>query len=209
MDITPQFSLSQDSDHLIIRLEVPHVKISEAEICVDEHTLIFLLKPYYLKLYFEQSLIGNDDIEREIFDQDTDQFTLYLKKKNQGEEFKDLQLIEKIFQKNPPQQGSLNTQKIDICEDREVVGESGYIEATPFSYGFDRRFTALFDNRTSELEEICDIDPKNIPIEDRAKRLSEIESSKFDPEAYLFDLLDNEDVGVYSLVDSTQDHTRS
>jgi protein SHQ1 len=83
--ITPEFELSQDDTYVSIKIKVPYVKISKAEMISDEYNFTFYLKPYHLKLSFMQPLVGEDKIHSAIYDHNTFYITIQLEKKIQGE----------------------------------------------------------------------------------------------------------------------------
>lgn len=74
--ITPEFELSQDETYISIKMKVPYVKISNSDMIVNEYGFTFYLKPYHLKLQFQQPLIGEDKIHSAIYDHNTQFITV-------------------------------------------------------------------------------------------------------------------------------------
>lgn len=80
MPIIPKFVLAQDETHLLITVTIPYVRVSDAELVVDEHDVSFYCTPYLLKLRFPVPLC--DDEERPAraeYDADTDHGTMLLR----------------------------------------------------------------------------------------------------------------------------------
>lgn len=106
--ITPEFELSQDEAYVSVKIKVPYVKISNAEMVLDENDFTFLLQPYYLKLSFKQAFVGNDKIHSAIYDHNTQFITVQLEKLNHSEVFEDLDMISKFLK---PKQAKEPAQK--------------------------------------------------------------------------------------------------
>ena len=61
-------------------------------------------------------------------------------------------------------------------------------ELENFNYGFNNNFFDVFDKRKEELIEICDLNPKKIPLSKRYLYKLEKENNDFDPERYITDM---------------------
>lgn len=67
-----------------------------------------------------------------------------------------------------------------------------------YKYGFNNNFFDVFDKRKEELLEICDLNPKEIPINRRYLYKLEKENNDFVPERYITDLfLDDKNSDFY------------
>ena len=67
-----------------------------------------------------------------------------------------------------------------------------------YYYGFNNYFIDVFDKRNEDMLEICDINPKKIPIKFRYLAKLEEEMRNFDPEHYVSDLfLDDKESDFY------------
>lgn len=102
MPISPVFSVSQDDCFVVVKIRVPYVRISAAEMICDEHDFSFYCHPYLLKLTFPCLLDGDDDEKcRAIYDADEDHGTIraHLPKRTRGEIFPDLDLTTLLLQR--------------------------------------------------------------------------------------------------------------
>ena len=54
--ITPNFSLSQTNSHLVIKIILKYVRISEADFFIEDKEFRFNLSPYLLCLTFSHDL---------------------------------------------------------------------------------------------------------------------------------------------------------
>ena len=64
----------------------------------------------------------------------------------------------------------------------------GITNIDEFKYGFNNNFSDVFDKRKEELIELCDLNPKEIPINRRFLYKLEKENNDFVPERYITDL---------------------
>ena len=71
---------------MILILRVPYVKISSAEIFLDQYLFRFYLKPYYLNLNFKQKMAGEEP-ETAVYDHNTYEITLKCRKAVKGESY--------------------------------------------------------------------------------------------------------------------------
>lgn len=212
MNVTPKFKLSQNAKHLIIDIRVPYVKISEAEMYVDEHSFLFYLKPYYLKLQIEDSLEGLDQVDKAVYDHNTQWVNVLVPKKNEGEDFKNLDMITKLvspgkFDPNEEEnmeekqfkgvgvQFEVIEETVDLNGEDDIEENQGELGAVNQSaYGFDKAYTQVFVHREEELAELSSVHPSKHKIDERFEVLKGEEISKFDPEHYLCDFFEPEQV---------------
>lgn len=78
--ITPVFEITQEENFIILRLRVPHLKVSSFDFYIEEDTFKFSGKPYFLRLIFPSPLI-EDGSETASYNIDTGILTLNLPKK--------------------------------------------------------------------------------------------------------------------------------
>ena len=91
-------------------------------------------------------------------------------------------------------------EKNKIKNDKEEGIEElkGIKNINDYKYGFNNHFYDVFDNRKEELIELCDLNPKEIPINKRYLYKLEKENNDFVPERYLTDLfLDDKNSDFY------------
>jgi len=205
--ITPEFTLSQDDECITVVMRLPYVKISSSEFYTDAHQFSFHLKPYLLRLHFTEELLDSDEaVESNVFDHNTMKLTVRIKKKNQGEVFKDLDIIAKLLSQKPskPTQGKAKIEVLGTTtneSEEKEEGEAGMdvpgkdeIDCNPFAIGFQRNFTDFFKNHKEELLELAEIDPSLCPIQDREQAIHTAESRKFDPDHYLSNFFESAEI---------------
>lgn len=200
--ITPNFSTTQESDIVIIKLRVPYVKISASEVLVQENSFMFYLKPYFLRLNFKQKLVGGEEgVRSAVYDHNTYYVTFELTKATPGEHFEDLDLVSKLFEKKiVTAKSKPNIQVIKETTNSEGEGKEIEVideteqEMKEYAIGFDRNYTDFFDNHPEELIELSDINPAATRIEDREKVLFFIEAQKFDPDHYVCNFHDSKEI---------------
>ena len=93
--IIPQFELTQTTDHVVLRLRLPYVKVSKSEFFIEGNKFQFYLKPYNLKITLENRLKDAEEPSRLVYD-----LTVYLLKAEKGEEFTNLNMISLLLSKN-------------------------------------------------------------------------------------------------------------
>ena len=209
--LTPKFSLTQTEQFVIATLHIPHVKISESEMFIEGTEFKFYLKPYYLRLNFCCEIV-EDGLEHAKYDVEKGDLIIHIPKKNPGETFSDLNMINKLL---APKQKMCNP-KI------EVVGSSDgpSIEQTQllpedFSwewnqeypdeelclehvvYGFCNKYKGYYGSFVNEFPELLDLPmPDQTPQSNRRALLELNLMESFDMEHYLSDYMDmNEFVG--------------
>ncbi|CAD8064554.1 unnamed protein product [Paramecium sonneborni] len=202
--ITPEFLIEQDEKHIIIKLRLPYVKPTKSEFSMIGKQFSFFLKPYLLQLTFNEFLKDSEQPSKAVYDPETYSLKVYLEKLNLGENFTQLDMIgllmNKKSKKNKQFQGRLiqviestnNKNDIKNNDDNEENQQQGYVN--PFCYGFNNQYTDVFDDLEEELYEIAILDPKQISQENRKEIALQVILKEFDKDAYLFDLLENEQV---------------
>ena len=61
MPLVPDFSVTQDDVSVVVRIRVPHVRVSEAEASLEGRDFTFFCKPYLLNLRLPGDLREDDD----------------------------------------------------------------------------------------------------------------------------------------------------
>lgn len=195
--ITPDFKLTQEEDELIVAIRVPYVKISACEVYVEKNRFTFYLQPYFLKLQFAQDLQeGDESVLSSIYDHSTYIVKFRVKKLTPGEQFQDLDLVSKLFEKKPKR--TKNKPVITVVNSTvegataESKAEDQPLPQTElYGYGFDGSFDDFFDNHQEELHELADLDPSSTPINERLQALFMVEARRFDPDHYLCNFFDS------------------
>lgn len=202
--ITPEYRISQDEKFLTLNITLKYVKISQCEMLVEPRRYSFFLKPYFLKLEFEQEFVeGDDGLESTIYDSSTYNLEVKIKKKVPGEHFKNLDVISSLLQVKKP--------KLHVSPKIEVLGSATNegqqedadgmeepdrnILQSPYRFGFNFKHLDMFTNRQEELFELADVDPLATKIEERASVLHLIEDEKFDADHYLCNAFDLSAIG--------------
>jgi len=136
MPITPRFKLSQDDTHLIITIQIPHIRVSAStlEIIVDKNEFHFYSSPYLLHLTFPAALLDDAEIGKEAkatYDPSNQNGTLTVKifKEEEGL-WKDLDLLGKLMNRKElfdtttsTGNGRENKSKIQVLDSTETVTE--------------------------------------------------------------------------------------
>ncbi|EDQ86608.1 uncharacterized protein MONBRDRAFT_38299 [Monosiga brevicollis MX1] len=89
--LTPEFELQQDDGHVLLTIRAPYVKANDVDWLIDGNVFRFHIKPYFLRLCFQQSL-ANSGLEQVAYDINTGHFTFKLPKETPGEHFEGLDL---------------------------------------------------------------------------------------------------------------------
>lgn len=55
--LTPQFTIQQENDFLILNLKVPFIKSNSVEISINEFEFKFYSKPYFLRYFFMNTIL--------------------------------------------------------------------------------------------------------------------------------------------------------
>lgn len=217
MPIIPSYSLSQDDEFVRVRLVVPYVRVTSAEVICDGHDFSFYCHPYLLKLTFP-CLLDGDDEERckAVYNPDEDHGTIVasLPKRTRGELFPDLDLTTLLMQRRKEKDfggasvsGSASIEVLcstlqtnPAGEDEEEEEERGggfaereFIGAPPLltsipHYGFGLKYSNMFRSFREELVEMTELEePDQVGESSRRVLRLEAEDRLFDPERYLGD----------------------
>ena len=97
--LIPRFELSQTDSDVILTIHVPHIKVTDPELIVDEGRYVtFYCKPYLLKLVLPRMVLEDDHCTAQ-YDPFLDNGTIiaHLPKVEVGEHFPDLDLPSQLM----------------------------------------------------------------------------------------------------------------
>jgi protein SHQ1 len=162
--ITPSFECEQNDVFVIVRVKVPHVKLSAIEYTITDKVFHFYVKPYFLRLTFECELAenGTDSCKYDI---DSGVMIFNLPKRNHGEYFPDLNMITKLLSGGKSNQSPKQEQKKSLIE---VVGEElnpEELREEEFQFNWEQNIPKSFATDSSLLgfEEESTININNFP----------------------------------------------
>lgn len=179
MPIVPRFKISQDDEFVYIRINVPYIKVSEAEMIADGCDFSFYCKPYLLKLTFPHSFDGDDEERcRAKYDPSDENgvITGHLPKSIKGQHFEGLDMITTLLQKRIQKDvvPGISPPLIEVLDSSETNDESddledfskdhmtsdsilSHISITKPKYGFNQSYSnilgALMEDSVFELTE--------------------------------------------------------
>ncbi|KAI9508836.1 SHQ1-domain-containing protein [Russula earlei] len=219
--ITPRFSCSQNDRSVIVSVYCPAVRASEIEIHVDHALLSLHVAPYFLRLNFPASVV-EDNRSSAVYDPASGYLTLTLTKLNPGVVFPDLDLLGKLLAppaqgrpRNPTIEvlGSGDnpgyTADLGATERNEILEAAANEWTFPQTasdtlpvletslrkpYGFLNAYSGYFLHVGTTENEVNELgaDAETLsPSERRIRRLRH-EDSKWNPEHYMADYADNE-----------------
>ena len=208
--LTPHFTLTQDDSFVQVRIRLPHLRAStEGEFYVLDKEFKFFLKPYFLRLTFQQSLI-EDGRERAEQDLSSGVLTVWLPKATHGEHFEGLDMLTELLRRPTPKARTLievvsSTEAVDAeqagGEDTAMSDDLGIevdqelpeirITSEGNGYGFNRAHRGVFTGL--EGEELVQIsDPESASLEARREARLAAEDAAFSSEHYMADLVEDE-----------------
>lgn len=215
--ITPLFNVEQDDQFIILKAQVKYIKISEFDYFIEDNNFRFTLKPYHLNIYFSDKIKSESMNNSFTYDMDKHLLICKIEKFEIGKYFTNLNLLSTLFE-NPKKNSNqitkieeLDSNNIDIEEKCKIpvlnISELNTFLFNEYSkteeenisiingkniedyyYGFNNFFIDVFDKRSEDMLEICDINPKKIPIKFRYLNMLEEEMRNFDSEHYVSDL---------------------
>ena len=93
MPLTPVFHLTQDDTTVRVVIRVPHVRVTDAEVILDDRDFSFWCKPYLLKLRLPGALQADEECSAQYFPDDANgTIVATLLKETRGEIFEGLDL---------------------------------------------------------------------------------------------------------------------
>ncbi|XP_014246336.1 protein SHQ1 homolog [Cimex lectularius] len=206
--LTPNFNISQSKNQIILVIKAPMANPKDTELIVYDDNVVFYSSPYYLRLHLSGEL---KEIEETCgkYDADSGEFSFTLNKLNEGEEFKNLDLLGQLLipskkHKLRPEislvedeSNNMSVESNDIENEDDV--DDWYIDQEIFtedvsglpSYGFANKMCGKERELREEFNEILDLpDAAKVSPQDRKSLRIEIENNKFSEEHYLADLME-------------------
>ena len=221
--ITPLFRLSQDSEFITLTAKLKYVKFSDFDYFIDNNTFRFSLKPYFLKITLSHPLSADSPKNQFAYNIEEQILICKIQKAEIGAHFENLDLISTLFDNpttpsapiaNKIEEVSTNSNNSTLCKinvqnanelneylfniysQPEISNLTLLDSKENFFYGFNNQFSDVFDKRAEDAVEICDLNPKKVPLKFRYLAMLEKENNDFNKERYVYDLYldgDNED----------------
>ena len=221
--ITPLFRLSQDNEFITLTAKLKYVKFSDFDYFIDNNTFRFSLKPYFLKITLSHPLSADSPKNQFAYNIEEQILICKIQKAEIGAHFENLDLISTLFDNpttpnapiankieevntnsnnstlckiNVQNANELNEYLFNIYSQPEISNLTLLDSKENFFYGFNNQFSDVFDKRAEDAVEICDLNPKKVPLKFRYLAMLEKENNDFNKERYVYDLYldgDNED----------------
>ena len=221
--ITPLFRLSQDNEFITLTAKLKYVKFSDFDYFIDNNTFRFSLKPYFLKITLSHPLSADSPKNQFAYNIEEQILICKIQKAEIGAHFENLDLISTLFDNpttpsapigNKIEEVSTNSNNSTLCKinvqnanelneylfniysQPEISNLTLLDSKENFFYGFNNQFSDVFDKRAEDAVEICDLNPKKVPLKFRYLAMLEKENNDFNKERYVYDLYldgDNED----------------
>ena len=221
--ITPLFRLSQDNEFITLTAKLKYVKFSDFDYFIDNNTFRFSLKPYFLKITLSHPLSADSPKNQFVYNIEEQILICKIQKAEIGAHFENLDLISTLFDNpttpsapiaNKIEEVSTNSNNSTLCKinvqnanelneylfniysQPEISNLTLLDSKENFFYGFNNQFSDVFDKRAEDAVEICDLNPKKVPLKFRYLAMLEKENNDFNKERYVYDLYldgDNED----------------
>jgi protein SHQ1 len=216
MLLTPEFTISQDDNFVIIHIRVPYIKVSNAEVILEGRDFSFYCQPYLLKLTFPKDVHDEEDTYHAKYDpnESNGMLTVTVKKMNVGEHFPDLDLLSTIMKKrkvdrlieNLDDEGCIEVlhsenfvDNHDELDDAQNNAETAKLSLKQHcNYGFNMQYSSVLTHLSEAMYGTLEIySPENLSVIDRrAKRILR-ENELFDPYRYLGDFVEGEEDPLY------------
>eukprot|EP00357_Protocruzia_adherens_P007018 CAMPEP_0115040254 /NCGR_PEP_ID=MMETSP0216-20121206/44675_1 /TAXON_ID=223996 /ORGANISM="Protocruzia adherens, Strain Boccale" /LENGTH=512 /DNA_ID=CAMNT_0002421371 /DNA_START=90 /DNA_END=1628 /DNA_ORIENTATION=- len=216
--LTPRFKVTQDDVFVYIILYTPYIKISDAEFEVVENEFHFYLKPYLLHLRFSGKLTA-DGRDKSVYHVDKGEIHCQVPKAEQGEHFENLDMMttllkptqkaEERLNQNTPliqvvgESRSINDRNSpdDLEEDSKTTNEPALDTESKNNYGFNRAYRGFFATLQEARYELADFDPDELDHDHRLIEKASVETRDFEPEHYLADFFEDEEIKYVMTVD--------
>ncbi|KAI8915548.1 SHQ1 protein-domain-containing protein [Gorgonomyces haynaldii] len=191
--ITPLFEITQNQTHLFIKIKCPYIKQQELETMVNENEFRFYCKPYFLRLEFQKKL---QEESRLVYDADQMVCEVDILKQEQGE-FTDLDLLTNLTKK--PQQPMIEDLSVALeMEESELDWSHPQEFIEPLeknTYGFNNLYQGYGQTVLQMAHDIIDLqDLDQSSLQSRREFRLMQEELRFDPEHYMADLMDDEEI---------------
>lgn len=199
--LVPKFKLEQTERTLTVKIHSPYSNIEDTEVYVDKNEFIFSSSPYHLRLNLPGDIIENEHSVGK-YDCDTGYYTFLFDKVNEGEYFKDLDMVTSLMA--PRHMPDLAPDLIEVIENDcnesvrvvdtlQLPNSNTSFMNHHFAYGFANKMNDSFRDLGEEFPNIFELKtPEEISFEDRKKLMEDYENTKFSSDHYLADLYDEE-----------------
>lgn len=205
--ITPVFEITQDEQYLFITIKAPYSKVSEVDIFIDGQDFKFHAKPYFLRLHLPGAII-EDDRASTVYDADHGNYKIKVAKKFPGNHFEDLDMMTKLLatsgerkfvqplievldsESNEP---AIDDEEFDwhFPQSLNVESASGFGDG----YGFGNLKRDAFGKLQEDMQHVVQVkDLEDSSLSSRWEQKIAFENDKFDPEHYLADYFENDDI---------------
>lgn len=205
--ITPVFKITQDAEYLYITIEAPYSKVSEVDIFIDGHDFKFHAKPYFLRLHLPGAII-EDDRASTVYDADHGNYKVKVAKQFPGICFEDLDMMTKLLATSGERKlvqplievidNDSNEPEIDDEDFDWHFPQSLHVESTSGlgdGYGFGNLKRDAFRKLQEDMQHVVQVsDLENSSLLSRWEQKMVDENDKFDPEHYLADYFENDDI---------------
>lgn len=212
MPIQPKFSLSQDNEYVYVKINVPHIRVTNTELIAENNNFTFYCQPYLLKLSFPGEIDGDNEKCKAIYNVDEDDGVVVanLPKKTPGEHFNDLDMITKLLTNVSKENTKISIPSIEVISSDPIVDDdqdnSPEIGASSYStlhiyptYGFNNNYSNVLGKLVRDnfigLLELSEPDKTNNNLR-RELRIGK-ENDLFDPSRYLGDYFDGDNDDIY------------
>jgi protein SHQ1 len=213
--IVPRFSISQTETLLVVKIHVPYIRVSEAEIFSENNEFTFYCKPYYLKVAFEGQISGDDNCKAQYDPNDENGVIIAeLPKLFPGTYFPDLDLPSKLLlNRKLADSSKYKFPSIDVISESNnasiqsgEVGEDALVLSPPSPlapllkphYGFNHKYCDVLKHQREEILTIFSIaNPDDIPAHQRRDIRLNQEIASFDVDRYLGDFLEGVTDPIY------------
>ena len=212
--ITPRFTITQSDSALTVTIYAPFTNVADTEVFMEERDFRFFSKPYFLRLHLPGE-VHETDAAAAKYDADTRSFVVTVPKKNKGEVFRGLDMLTELLR--PRDDGGAAAAGIEEVgggysapgeEDEEEIDwyfeqqiPEGEDEKSKLGagggdgYGFAFAQSGVFSRLREEAAEILDVkNPDELTAAQRREVRTEMESACFDPDHYLCDLFESDEV---------------
>lgn len=150
--LIPVFRIEQTDTEVIFYIRLPYVKISSADIFIEDNLFRFFLHPYYLSLHLKQKM-RTDGITSCVYDHNTYYLTVKVDKEIKGEYFEDLDVITTLIKnenrKKEPKRPLIEviSETIDDPQDDDtdkLNNDMKGLSLSLYQYGFNNSVTNYF-----------------------------------------------------------------
>uniref|UniRef100_A0A915Q558 Protein SHQ1 homolog n=1 Tax=Setaria digitata TaxID=48799 RepID=A0A915Q558_9BILA len=202
--LTPVFKIDQTPEYVVIEIHAPYANVKDAEADYCDLQFFFTSKPYFLKLYLPGELL-EDDISGS-YDCDKGSFTFKVLKKNAGEFFPNLDLVNQLLK---PTEIHAKRLVEETGENNDILTYFSNELQTPqtssnstisnfmdkkcefYGYGFAWSRYGIVGKFSAEIDNLLDLgDPENSLIDERIISCLRHDQLKFDAEYYVADLFE-------------------